>query len=286
MMRPDLHLHSAASDGNSTPYELARLAQRNDITLFALTDHDTMAGLPEAADAAYERGLAFIPGVEISTEGEDEVHILGYGVRSGDPVLTAFFEEIARERAERFLAMGKKLAALGYALSLEEIMVRAGGSIGRPHLARALVSKGYIKDVGEAFERLLGKGCPAFVPCRPLSASKAITLLRERGAVPVLAHPALIRWPEERMAPMLKTWQDAGLMGIEVYHPANKDVYAHWDRIARERGLLVTGGSDYHDGSAPHGRIGETIPAWRSAGEDAWALFQAAKKASRSFPLL
>ncbi|NLD82624.1 MAG: PHP domain-containing protein [Clostridiales bacterium] len=284
MMRPDLHLHSTASDGASTPHELARLVQRSAVTLFSLTDHDTLAGLAEAADAADERGLPFIPGVEISTEGEDEVHILGYGVRHDDPVLTGFFEAEAQARAERLRAMGRKLEKMGYALPLDDILAGAGACVGRPHLARALTDRGYVRDAQEAFDRLLGRGCPAYVPREAPSASRAISLLRERGAVPVLAHPALIRWPAERMGPMLKAWQDAGLMGVEVYHPANRDVYPLWDRWARERGLLVTGGSDYHDGSGAHGRIGETIDAWRTAGEDAWALFQAARKAARSSP--
>lgn len=274
MMRPDLHLHSTASDGACTPYELARRIQRADVTLFALTDHDTMAGLQEAADAAYERGLAFLPGVEISTEGDDEVHILGYGVKQDDPVLTAFFEEMSQERTRRFRTMGEKLRTLGYDLPLEEIMASAGASIGRPHLARALVTQGHARDMQDAFHRLLGRNCPAYVPRAPLPAAKAIALLRDRGAVPVAAHPGLIPWPMEKLLPMLRAWQDAGLMGLEVYHPANQDQYPMWDRLARERHLLVTGGSDFHDGTPPHAQIGETVALWPSAQEDAWALYQ------------
>ncbi|MBR1585080.1 MAG: PHP domain-containing protein [Clostridia bacterium] len=278
MMRPDLHMHSTASDGTCTPSELARLVQRADVTLFAVTDHDTMKGLPEAIGAAYDRGLAFIPGVEISTEGDEEVHILGYGVQHDDPVLTAFFDQMAQERIDRFRTMGQRLLDLGCDLPLDEIMAGAGASIGRPHLARALVKAGYARDLQDAFQRLIGKGCPAYVPRAPLAASKAISLLRERGAVPVAAHPCLIHWPMEKLLPMLKVWQDAGMQGIEVYHPANKDMYSFWDRYARDHRLLVTGGSDYHDGTPGHGLIGETIPAWRTAGEDGWALYQAARK--------
>ena len=278
MTRPDLHLHSTASDGVQTPRELARLVQRAEVTFFALTDHDTMAGIPEAEDAAYERGLAFLPGVEISTEGDDEIHILGYGVSHDDPVLTAFFEDMAKERVQRFRTLGKRLLDQGYDLPLDEIMEQAGASIGRPHLARALIAKGYAADMQDAFHRLIGKGCPAYVPRARLAASKAITLLADRGAVPVAAHPGLIKWPLEKLLPMIKVWQDAGLRGIEVYHPANQDQYPLWDRFARERHLLVTGGSDYHDGSAGHGLIGETIPAWRTAADDAWALFQAVRR--------
>lgn len=281
MNRPDLHIHSTFSDGTSTPTELARMIQRADVTLFALTDHDTMKGLPEAADAAYERGLAFLPGVEISTEGDDEVHVLGYGVRADDPVLTAFFDRMAQEREDRFTAILDRLEALGCPLPREEIMQSAGGSLGRPHIARALIAKGFARDMQDAFDRLIGRGCPAYVPRPYLSAAEAVRLLRSRGAVPVLAHPALIRWPQEKLLPLLKEWQSAGLMGIEVYHPANQDFYSFWDRYARQKGLLVTGGSDYHDGTPKHGLIGETLPAWRTAGSDGWALFQAVRKTSQ-----
>ncbi len=278
MTRPDLHIHTTASDGTSTPTEAARLVQRSGVTFFSITDHDTMAGLPEAAEAAYERGLAFIPGVEISTEGDDEVHILGYGVHHDDAVLQAFFDDMAKERIERFRTMGKKLLEMGFDLPLDEIMQSAGASIGRPHLARALVKAGYARDMQDAFQRLIGRDCPAYVPRAPLAASKAIRLLRERRAVPVAAHPALIHWSTEKLLPMMKVWQDAGLMGVEVYHPANRDVYSFWDRYARQHHLLVTGGSDYHDGTPGHGMIGETAAAWRTAGDDAWALFRAARK--------
>jgi len=278
MNRPDLHMHSTFSDGTSTPTELARMIQRRDVTLFSLTDHDTMKGLPEAADAAYERGLAFIPGVEISTEGDDEVHVLGYGVKSDDPVLTAFFEKMARERENRFIAMMDRLEELGCPLPREEVKESAGGSLGRPHIGRALVARGYARDLQDAFERLIGRGCPAYVPRPPLAASDAIRLLKSRKAIPVLAHPGLIKWPQEKLMAMLKAWQGAGLMGIEVYHPANEQMYSFWDRYARQNGLLVTGGSDYHDGTPRHAMIGDTIPAWRTAAEDGWALFKAARQ--------
>ena len=274
MMRPDLHLHTTASDGIFDSAQVARLVQRADVTIFSVTDHDTLSGIPQAADAAYERGLAFIPGVEISTEGEEEVHVLGYGVKANDPVLTAFFDDMAQERTERFRTMGLRLAAQGLPLPLDEILSDAGASIGRPHLARAMVKAGYVSGTQEAFEKYLGRGCPAYVPRESLPASKAVRLLRDRGAVPVLAHPGLIKWPMERLLPLISAWQDAGLMGIEVYHPANRGNYAYWDRLARERKLLVTGGSDFHDGTPRHGLIGETAAEWPTAGEDAWILYR------------
>ena len=277
MIRPDLHLHTTASDGIYNAEQIARLVQRANVTFFSVTDHDTLGALPEAADAAYDRGLAFLPGVEISTEGDDEIHILGYGVRYGDEELTACLTQAAQDRQNRIFAMAEKLKAFGMTLPMDEVTASAGGSLGRPHLARAMMERGYVESVQQAFEQYLGKGRPAYLPRAPMTASQAITLLRDRGAVPVLAHPGLIRWPLERLLPMLKVWQDAGLRGIEVYHPANQGNYPYWDQLARRRGLLVTGGSDFHDGTSSHGQIGETASAWPNACDDAWALYRAAK---------
>lgn len=278
MRRPDLHLHTTASDGIFSPAQLVQRLQRADVTLFSITDHDTMSGLEAAEEAALLRGLAFLPGVEISTEGEAEVHILGYGVARDDAVLLSFFEQMAKDRIGRILAMGDKLKRMGFSLDLERIMASAGGSIGRPHLARALVAGGYVKTVSEAFDRYLGDGKPAYVPREKMAASYAISLLKSRGAVPVLAHPGLIQWPMERILPLLKAWQEAGLMGLEVYHPSNRGDYAKWDRLARQQGLLVTGGSDFHDEDPRHGQLGETVQAWESACEDAWALYRIAHR--------
>jgi len=274
MIRPDLHLHSTASDGVYTPTVLVQHLQRADITCFSLTDHDTMSGLEEAENAAYQRGIAFLPGVEISTEGEAEVHILGYGVNKDDAVLLSFFDKFVKERIQRIGAMGEKLEKMGFSLDMEAIFASAGHSIGRPHLARAMAACGYVKSVSEAFDRYLGDGKPAFVPRSKIEASYAISLLKSRGAVPVLAHPALIQWPIERFLPLLHTWMDAGLMGIEVYHPSARGEYAKWDRLARKNELLVTGGSDFHDQDPRHGQLGETIGQWSCACADAWALFR------------
>lgn len=278
MICPDLHLHTIASDGIYDSEQIARLVQRAGVTLFSITDHDTVAGLPQAKDAAYDRGLAFIPGVEISTEGDEEVHILGYGVRTDGAALLASLDEAARDRQGRIRAMGQKLGEIGLPLPVDEIMAQAGASVGRSHLARAMMEKGYVQDVQEAFKKFLGKGKPAYLPRNTMTASQAISLLRACGAVPVLAHPGLIHWPMEKLMPMLKVWQDAGLLGIEAYHPANQGNFAFWDRTARQRGLLVTGGSDYHDGTASHGQIGETAAFWPNACLDGWALFRACKK--------
>ncbi len=278
MRRPDLHLHTTASDGQLDVWQVARLVARADVTLFAITDHDTLSALPAAADAAYERGLAFLSGVEISTEGDEEVHILGYGVRHDDPVLNAFFRDMQEQRVNRVRLIGDKLKALGMELPIEEIIADAGSSVGRPHIGRALAARGFVRDTAEAFNRFIGNGKPAYVPRLTPTAADAIRLLANRGAVSVLAHPGEIRWPVERVLERLNEWQRAGLMGLEVYHPANRGHYADWERIAREKHLLVTGGSDFHGEGASHGMIGETAAEWPNALHDAWKLFRLAKQ--------
>ena len=282
MKRPDLHMHTTASDGIYTPTQLVHLAHKADITFCAVTDHDTVSGIAEAATAARERGMAFASGVELSAEGEAAVHILGYGVCPENPVLRRFFAGLEEERIQRFRKMAEKLLAQGLRIDPDAVIAQGGPSVGRVHLARALMQEGYVQSVQEAFSRYLGRNCSAYVPRAPLAATKAISFLRQGGATPVLAHPGLLKWPAERFLPLLSAWQDAGLQGLEVYHPANARQYAWYDRLARSRGLLVTGGSDYHDG-ASHGQLGETISTWPSACEDAWALFDTLREHSFSF---
>ena len=280
MIRPDLHLHTSASDGIYDADELARLVQRAGVTLFSITDHDTLAALPRAAQAAYDRGLAFIPGVEISTEGDEEIHILGYGVTPDDSALNALFSRLKQERINRVRNMGERLQALGMPVPTEEIIESAGASVGRPHLGRAMVERGYAATVQEAFDRFLASGKPAYLPRETPTASQAISLLRQRGAIPVLAHPGHIKKPMAQLLPLLRAWIEAGLSGIEVYHPANRGNYSKWLSLAKEHHLLVTGGSDFHDHSPRHGQIGETALEWPTALQDGWALFKRAKKQS------
>ena len=278
MIRPDLHMHTTASDGVLSVYDLAREVQRANVTLFSVTDHDTLSSLPAAFDAAYERGLAFIPGVEISTEGDEDIHILGYGVDPEDEKLKDFLRQSDEMRLERNKKSVAILNKLGIPLDWDEIRSGLTGTVGRLHIARALREKGFVESEDEAFSKYLGKGRPACVPRETPAASRAISLLRSRGVVPVLAHPGLIAWPRERLLPMLRQWIEAGLMGLEVYHPANRLDYPLWDRIARQNDLLVTGGSDFHDFQGNHGQIGDTASDWANACDDAWKLYRAVKR--------
>lgn len=270
IIKPDLHIHTTASDGIRSPSRIVSMAKEKGLNCIAITDHDTFSGLLEAEKAVHEQGMILVPGVEISTGGAEEIHILGLGVKPERDKLQAMLDRMTVERFRRFRTMGERLHRIfGMDLNMDRIIETAGDSIGRPHLARAMIEKGYVKTVAEAFEKYISRGKPAYVPREKLAPTEAITMLKESGAVPVVAHPMLIKWPMEKFLSILDEWQKAGLMGMEVYHPSNRGHYAELNRIARERGLLVTGGSDYHDDESAHGQLGETVSEWPTHDEDA-----------------
>ena len=278
MINPDLHIHTTASDGIRSPARIVKMAGEKGLNCIAITDHDTFSGLEEAENAAKQQGIIVVPGVEISTGGPEEIHVLGLGVKPVRDKLQAMLDHMTIERFRRFRTMGQRLREIyGMDLDMDKIMETAGDSIGRPHLARAMIEKGYVKTITEAFEKYISRGRPAYVPREKLAPAEAIRMLKESGAVPVIAHPMLISWPMEKFLPILDEWQKAGLMGMEVYHPANRGYYPMLDRIARERGLLVTGGSDYHDEEASHGQLGETVDEWPTHDEDAKKLLACAR---------
>ena len=180
----DLHIHTTASDGVLAPSQVVFRARERGLTCLAISDHDTVAGIVEAQRAAAQAEITLIPAVELSTGGEQEIHILGYGVPLNDVRLEAFLSRMAQERMDRAERMLAKLSALGMPLDKDEIPVKNGGVIGRPQIARAMIARGYAASVQDAFERYLGKGCPAYVPREMLDPSQAIALLRGLRAVP------------------------------------------------------------------------------------------------------
>lgn len=239
----DLHLHTSCSDGEFPPEEVVRQAASKGLRTIAIADHDTVAGVPQALESACKASLRVIPAVEISCElAEGEVHLLGYFVDSSDDSpLAQMLARFRESRARRAHLMLDKLARLGMPLTWDEVEAFAGGeSVGRPHVAQALVARGYAQSVAEAFDRYLFRGGPAYVPRFKLAPEEAIALIRESGGVAVLAHPLDI----------LDTvgWlTSAGLDGLEAYYPLyTPDVSAQIAAIARRHGLIVTGGSDFH----------------------------------------
>lgn len=267
--RADLHLHSTASDGKYTPAHLVRLAHTAGITLMALTDHETLYGVEEAAAAAAKLGIMFLPGVEINTAAEHEVHVLLYGVTPQMGELTNLLCEISQGRQERAPKFLEKLAALGMKMTLDDLQIPEGTDCNRPIVARALVRKGYVNSTQEAFERYLGINKPAYVKRNHISTEQLLKMARREGAVPVLAHPGLIQNEVFREADTIHQLKQAGLMGIEAWHPKHTSAQGqYWVEMAKRHGLLVTGGSDFHKEDDDHGPIGSQINNWLTMQED------------------
>lgn len=238
----ELHCHTTYSDGTLTPAQLVDRAVAAGVRALAITDHDTLSGWSEAIAAAQSHDLEIVPGLELSTvHHERSLHILGF---YPDPEkLQAPLNDRIAGRFRRAQQMVEKLAALGYAIALPPM--KGGMAPGRPHIADALVSAGYAQTPQEAFERWLGDDKPAYVHYDKFSIQEGIELLRRCGAVPVWAHPYLFRGGD--VEDVLKEMVEAGLMGVEVYHPHHTPTQVeNLQRLCAEYGLLMTGGSDYH----------------------------------------
>ncbi len=254
----DLHSHTTASDGQHSPSELVRLAHAAGVTRLAVTDHDTLAGLPEAIKAAQEVGLEIIPGIEVSTSilGKD-IHILGHFVRTDDPALVAFTAQQEGERRARMERMVAKLRGMGVPVSMEQVERVAGSdNLCRPHLARALVELGLCRNVQDAFSRFIGDGQPAFSPHLRPEAAEAIRILCGAGGVATLAHPACDGIDRYQIGVL----KELGLGGLEVFHSDhNPSVREKYLKIARELDLVPTAGSDFHgEKVAPDAVLGKT----------------------------
>lgn len=249
----DLHTHTNASDGLDTPAELVHNAAQRGISVLGLTDHDTVAGLEAAADAASHAGITLVPGVELSTTvHRSEVHVLGYFVDRTDDDFRHKMEKLARARVRRVEEMITRLQDLGYPIDGDAILAEADeGSIGRPHVARALLAIGAVDSVNDAFERFLKSGRPGYVPRDPFEPEDAVRLLVEHGAIPVLAHPFTTRDIEG----ILKRLVPAGLKGFETYYAEySPEQHAALRAIADAWVLVPTGGSDYHGAGFREGR--------------------------------
>lgn len=273
MTRPDLHLHSTYSDGVLSPELLVDDAVGAGVTVMAITDHDTFAGSDVLRGS--HTPIPVIPGVELSISDMRGLHLLGYGLGEASE-LRQVVSDLATKREERARAMLQRLAEMGKPLDWRMLKRKYRGTVGRPHIARAMVHAGYVNRMQEAFDRYLGHGKPAYVPGKRLTMAEALPLLARNGFVSVLAHPCELQQPEPMLTCLLEKWRDMGLRGVEVYHPsAASRGYGTLDAMARRLGLLVTGGSDFHQENDRHGRIGATADAWIRAEEDVAALMEA-----------
>jgi len=242
----DLHTHSTASDGTRAPRDVVAAAQAAGLSVLALTDHDTLAGLTEAFAAGLEFGVRVVAGVELSAvegeRGDQETHILGLHL-SNRPELERRLEGIRDMRIRRAERIVLRLNELGVPVTMNAVLKEAaGGAVGRPHVARALVAGGWAGDLHEAFNRYLGNGRKAFVPKERLAAAEAMLLIHNAGGLAVLAHPGS-HVTRERVAAL----QRDGLDGIEVLHPSHSwDDARQLDTMAADLGLVRSGGSDWH----------------------------------------
>jgi len=257
----DLHSHSTASDGALSPTELVALAVKTGLKALALTDHDTMAGVPEALAAADERGLRLIPGVEIEIAFEPgEFHLLGLHIDAAFPELVEVFETLAESRRQRNADIVDLMRAAGIAADLDEIVAAAGTShLGRPHLADHLVRVKAARTRQDAFDRFLGKGRPLYLPKECLPFREALALIRRSGGKAVVAHPYSLFVSKSKLAGLMDEWKEAGVDGIEAFHPAAKLGQCRiLERMAQERGFAVTAGSDWHGPGRPECGLGHT----------------------------
>lgn len=254
-MRVDLHMHTTASDGQLDPAGLVDAVNAAGIRVFSVTDHDTVDGLPAVEARARDLHLTLVPGIELSAYWKKvEWHILGYYLDRTDRPLLAFLRGTREARRTRLQGMVDRLWTMGMPVNPQEVMALArDGNVGRPHLARVLVQRGFVGSTDEAFDRYLGAGKSAYVPRPDVSVPDAIRVVHEAGGLASLAHPGLHARDEA-----ISELAAAGLDALEVYHANHSPgLTAHYRKLAKRLGLLVTGGSDFHGvlgcdhGSAP-----------------------------------
>lgn len=244
--RADLHMHSIHSDGVFSPSELVHRAKRADLKLISITDHDNVAAVDGAIAVGKEMGVDVISGVELSAAVDDrDVHILAYFVDTNHPTLLEYLEFMRVERVKRAERIVKKLHAINVPVSLEKVMEKAGmGSVGRPHIASAVVEDGLAESYHDVFLRYIGFGRPAYVAKYQCSPEESIALISGAGGLSFIAHPGN-SLSEEVLLRLLK----AGVDGIEVVHPSHSlETVARYRGIANEYYLLESGGSDFHGG--------------------------------------
>jgi len=275
----DLHTHSTASDGRNTPSEVIALADRAALAAVALTDHDTTAGLAEAQAAADEfLDLCFVPGIEMSARFfSGTLHILGLGIDPQAPDLSNLIDSLLEARNDRNPKIITKLQELGMDIEFPDVLAvmhespksPANRVVGRMHIAEALRRKGYVHSTGEAFQRFLRDGGPAFVDKERLTPRQVIDPIRSAGGLAVLAHPVHMNYDNSaQLKLMIRRLVDAGLQGLEVVHSDHSPFQSRtYLKLARDLGLAVTGGSDYHGQAKPHVRLGRPRVPVKLLGE-------------------
>ena len=255
----DLHLHTTMSDGRLSPTELVTLCAERGLRQIAITDHDSLEGLSEAQAAAADLGIEVISGVELGADEQGrEVHLLGYFVDVGDPELSRTLADFRDGRTTRGRRIVERLVELDVHVSWDRVLeLSDGGAVGRPHIAQAMVEKGYVQYPKEAFDQYLGRNGPAYIGRERLTPAEGVAALIKNGAVPVMAHPTYYMSGEgreevARLTETLAGLQQVGLAGMEVhYGDYTTDQVDMLASVARELGLIQCGGSDYHASGNP-----------------------------------
>ena len=260
MKRIDLHTHSTASDGSCTPTEVMEAAVNAGLAAVALTDHDTMQGVPEAMEAAEKLDIECIPGIDLSAVyGDREVHIVGLFLDPRDSVLAKRLDSFRQIRKQRNLRMIEKMQAAGVDITMEKVRDLEGDAvITRANLARYLVHVGYAVSIKEVFDKYLSPGLPFYVPKTGVTPEDAVRAIRDGGGTAILAHPLLYDFTPAQLDTCIELLKNYGLQGIETYYstysPADE---RNMKRLADRHGLLWSGGSDFHGSVKPHIQIGK-----------------------------
>ena len=259
--RADMHLHSDASDGELSPRKLVEAAKKHGLDALSITDHDSIDGVEVAVSAGEKEGILVVPGVEMSAytpgpdgEREFELHILGYFIDFHNEDLVEELKRLRKIRIERIRKIAARLNECGIEIEAERIIKENYSTVGRLHVALKLVEMGVCKDVEDAFNKFLGSDGPAYVPKDKLTVSRTIELIHKAGGCAVLAHPGL----DNGTPDLIEDLTEEGIDGIEVHYPEHdSDTEALWMRVAQEKGLIVTGGSDFHGDAAAQITIGQ-----------------------------
>lgn len=261
----DLHTHSTASDGTCTPTELVERAASVGIRVLALTDHDTLAGIPEAKDAGCRLGVTVVPGIELSANWQGtDIHVLGYHMKRDGFPIQKLLDWVQQERIRRNEGIAAKMAADGVDVSMSQLRQRYPGAvIGRPHFARLLMEQGRAASVKDAFEKWLKSGQPYYLPRTKITLEQAAKTISESGGVPVLAHPLQYGFAPEKLEQLVAEFAGIAMGGMEIYYTGYTLIQRQqlFD-LAQKYRLFVTGGSDFHGENKPHIRLGEVEVPW------------------------